>query len=309
MKLFGKSPIKIESKMPWSVLPEFAAPVVTDTQNFYQEFMNRIMQLTTSTGGWGGYTIDSFSYNGQMVLRSVCPHNQSVEVPLSTQMMASAPGYGGGVAMADGAFARMVNVCQSMHAHIPPPGSFVYSLAETEPVGYQTPSQFIPMDDFKKMYAGGYEDLLAQYNAELLKSSYAYSYVTSYADASVGGVGYYGESTPSILGELLKICPGLGSVRRACPDKSGCEYADAELSLSNLIQHVNDNHQWSREKIAEWLDIIAIEDPTVDLTIQPKKKETKRAEPSIGPSAEEVAKFYGTLTLGDATIKDLLGNV
>jgi len=105
-------------------------------------------------------------------------------------------------------------------------------------------------------------------------------------------VNYIGGSN-SIVSELLSICPGLGKVQRPCPE---CKAAPGYLTA--LIPHVNDAHQWSREKIAEWLDIIALDDPTVDFTIQPKKE--KHEYPSVGPDSEKAAKTilgYGTVTL------------
>jgi hypothetical protein len=189
---------------------------------------------------------------------------------MSSYLLMTAPTQGGGIAMADDAFTRLKNVCDSMHAHIPPPGQFLYTITDTEPIGYSSqyvPGGMIKMDDFKNLYAEEYAKQVEYMMA------YGQSYI-QYASASVGS-GSYGYGTPSILSTLLKLCPGLATVRRPCPHKCP-EYGKTKLPLSNMIQHVNDHHEWSREKIAEWLDIIALDDPNVDLTIKPIKKEKQR---------------------------------
>lgn len=119
-------------------------------------------------------------------------------------------------------------------------------------------------------------------------------------------------SPPSVIEQLIDVCPGLASVRRPCPEAkpidecddeglcNGCHSTEPE-ALTSLIPHINDVHKWSREKIAAWLDIIAIDDPDVDLTIRPKpKKETVNEQPSIGPSEEQkqaIVQAYGSVTL------------
>jgi hypothetical protein len=41
-----------------------------------------------------------------------------------------------------------------------------------------------------------------------------------------------------------------GSVRR-CPGGDGCKKS---LSLAAIMVHLNDDHRWSREQIAQWLE-------------------------------------------------------
>ena len=41
-----------------------------------------------------------------------------------------------------------------------------------------------------------------------------------------------------------------GSVRK-CPGGDGCKKS---LSLAAILVHLNDDHKWSREQIASWLD-------------------------------------------------------
>jgi hypothetical protein len=43
-----------------------------------------------------------------------------------------------------------------------------------------------------------------------------------------------------------------GSVRK-CPGGDGCKKT---LSLASILVHLNDDHKWSRERIASWLDTL-----------------------------------------------------
>jgi hypothetical protein len=43
-----------------------------------------------------------------------------------------------------------------------------------------------------------------------------------------------------------------GTIRR-CPGGDGCQ---KRLSLASIIVHLNDDHRWSREQIATWLDAV-----------------------------------------------------
>lgn len=62
--------------------------------------------------------------------------------------------------------------------------------------------------------------------------------------------------------QLAKVCPALKTVKTFCPvcDRSRGYYP---LSLSSLIQELNDGHQWTREQIADFLESL-----NVDLTIR-----------------------------------------
>jgi hypothetical protein len=40
-----------------------------------------------------------------------------------------------------------------------------------------------------------------------------------------------------------------------CPDQS-CAIKDQDQPIYHLIQHLNDHHQWQRERIADWLDTL-----------------------------------------------------
>ena len=43
-----------------------------------------------------------------------------------------------------------------------------------------------------------------------------------------------------------------GTIRR-CPGGDGCQ---KRLSLASIIVHLNDDHRWSREQIAQWLEAV-----------------------------------------------------
>ena len=68
---------------------------------------------------------------------------------------------------------------------------------------------------------------------------------------------------PSVVSQLFEICPGLTTTRSPCPEGDL-----GAVNLSSLIPHLNDNHRWTRERIADWLETL-----DVDLTVKPKIKE------------------------------------
>lgn len=85
-------------------------------------------------------------------------------------------------------------------------------------------------------------------------------------------VGSYTFSEPSITSALQSLVPALSTATSVCPAK-GCERAHPKL-LEYLIIHLNDDHRWTRESIADWLDTLDI-----DLTVQ--RKETPNADHRI----------------------------
>lgn len=74
---------------------------------------------------------------------------------------------------------------------------------------------------------------------------------------------------------ICKLVPGLRSAGAVatCPclrrwsRKTTCG-AFTNYTLPGLVVHLNDDHRWSRERIADWLDDFAKESG-VDLTVQP----------------------------------------
>lgn len=65
------------------------------------------------------------------------------------------------------------------------------------------------------------------------------------------------------LDALLRLCPGLQDASADCPE---CHLTGV-VPLGNLIPHVNDKHQWTRERIADWLETLPF-----DLSIKPPTK-------------------------------------
>lgn len=62
--------------------------------------------------------------------------------------------------------------------------------------------------------------------------------------------------------ELAEILPELFTFKTRCPVDEKCDYRE-KMNLSQAIQHLNDEHCWSREAIAYWLDTL-----DVDLTFK-----------------------------------------
>jgi hypothetical protein len=79
--------------------------------------------------------------------------------------------------------------------------------------------------------------------------------------------------TESLLAEMVRLIPALEKFTVTCPvvpfsegfPLSNCAYPDF---LSDIIIHLNDEHKWSRERIADWLDTLP-----VDLSFKAEIKE------------------------------------
>lgn len=74
-----------------------------------------------------------------------------------------------------------------------------------------------------------------------------------------------------LFAELVKLVPALNESTATCPDymsntymrPTGC--SPNQVALYIVVIHLNDNHGWSREKVADWLETLPI-----DLTINTK---------------------------------------
>lgn len=64
--------------------------------------------------------------------------------------------------------------------------------------------------------------------------------------------------------EMREVIPELFDYRTTCPGKD-CKAQYTDIDLYRLIQHLNDDHAWTRETIADWLDTL-----DVDLTFKAK---------------------------------------
>lgn len=78
--------------------------------------------------------------------------------------------------------------------------------------------------------------------------------------------------------ELGQVIPELFSFRAPCPHE-GCTEGVGSDTLYRLIQHLNDNHQWTRERIADWLDTLE-----VDLTFKLSDKESEEENEDVTDS-------------------------
>jgi len=53
--------------------------------------------------------------------------------------------------------------------------------------------------------------------------------------------------------KLAEIFPALLQTLRECPDQT-CDSPNDQHSVWYLVAHLNDDHRWSREEIASWLE-------------------------------------------------------
>ena len=70
-------------------------------------------------------------------------------------------------------------------------------------------------------------------------------------------------STHPVAKEVEELIPALGKEVRNCPSCG----PPVQFAIVVLVQHLNDKHKWTREKIADWLESLDI-----DLTIHPQKE-------------------------------------
>ncbi len=283
----------IKKKLP-------ALPILPTPESYSPMQFIYHLQALAYNKWYGSPTIDVQFDSSAVRVAVACPHGLAVEQMVSMSALEGHDANG----LAEVVFKQLQDICENQHAKIPPPGQYVYSLGSTEPIAYVAKNGPVyKMEDFKQMYANGYADIQGYLNTELLQG---YSTILS----SGFGASYGSPNSGSILTTLIAICPGLANIKRPCPDcKNVPGYDDRPTELCYLIQHLNDSHMWSRTKIAEWLDIIALDDPNVDLTIKPKEK---NEQPSIGPSSEEVATIYGIydeLTVDNGATAELIKGI
>ena len=109
--------------------------------------------------------------------------------------------------------------------------------------------------------------------------------------------GYF--DSVATVADLKRLCPGLGSRLPEgyhCP-QVGCENEprprDGPLNVLVLIIHLNDTHHWSREKIADYLEIL-----DVDLNLITKEQADAAAEAEATAAAIRSANVVPDWLLG-----------
>lgn len=116
-------------------------------------------------------------------------------------------------------------------------------------------------------------------------------------DGSFWTMGSYREH-PTVRA-LAEIVPAIRTARAECP---ACpEGARTPQNIATVIVGLNDQHKWTREQIADWLDMLPI-----DLTIQPKGQQ-ENADTNT-PDKDELAKaaldIYAAYGLTDKGVTD-----
>lgn len=102
---------------------------------------------------------------------------------------------------------------------------------------------------------------------------------------TVTGSTLNGYSESPVVTALAELVPAIRTHVAECPDD--CETMKAPLAW--LVVHLNDQHRWTRESIADWLDSLDI-----DLTIQPRGLPNADAGPSETDRAREaILAAYG----------------
>lgn len=126
------------------------------------------------------------------------------------------------------------------------------------------------------------------------------NYISPSEYAYAGSIGSYG-SHP-VVDALAQIVPAIRTATAECPE---CHSAHQPLAL--VIVHLNDQHKWPREKIADWLDLLDI-----DLTIQPKEshaidRPSQEKARYLEKAALDIYGAYGLISNKPVDIASILG--
>ena len=63
----------------------------------------------------------------------------------------------------------------------------------------------------------------------------------------------------SVVNALTRIIPDLAFATARCPAVAGqyrCKDTPSSMPITNICVHLNDQHGWTREEIADWLDTL-----------------------------------------------------
>lgn len=230
--------------------------------NQFGVFQNRIMELLYANG-WGSWQCHVDTNYPSLTFEAVCPHKQTCVHQISQGLFVEGIH---GAEIAETIFQRMLSACKA-HGPMLPPGQYLYTLQSAEPMGYMTyAGTLIDAQELKATYG----DMVAKMQAEIMTKMEQYIWNAPNAP------------WPSSMAKehpltgLVRLFPNLSAYSAPCPV---CKTASGPLG--RIIPHINDNHQWTREQIADWLDTL-----DVDLTAKPQAKEEENAQPS--PSPDEV---------------------
>lgn len=101
-------------------------------------------------------------------------------------------------------------------------------------------------------------------------------------------------SGATVTRDLRRLLPGL-STRVPCP-AAGCQ---AHADLENMVQHVNDQHRWTRAQIADWLESL-----DVDLTFPTEPP--AEPEPVVADWTAPMEDIYKAIATAQAHYNQLM---
>ena len=281
---------------PGSPLDKALGPSIPPPDSDYQ-FGAALEERISKMPGWNylgwtkSLTLATYDFHFR------CPHGPSLDYSISEQLLATAPWDGAVVdALIQGVYKRCA-VEHGISHHIYPKvvgGDSAIVAAQNawnqnhpavtmESVMKQlhyVADQFVtePLDaekvkkEFQEQIAKAYGIPLAAILPQSLKKPGVYEFQS----IDQGTMGLAPERTP--LDELAELVPALKSQHVRHPDpRAGCDPFDfapcgeqggALKTIGYMIVHLNDRHQWPREKIATWLESLH----NVDLTFQSAQK-------------------------------------
>lgn len=98
------------------------------------------------------------------------------------------------------------------------------------------------------------------------------------------------------VGGLRAIVPGLDETVR-CPARRRKRRCSLKQPASGVIVHLNDDHKWTREKIADWLDTL-----DVDLTVRRKDTDADNDADDDAEATGSYDTWYGDAFVPAGTV-------
>lgn len=168
-------------------------------------------------------------------------------------------GWSAGVQFDGAAYALRVE------AHCPHGGTAV-EMVSKQMVEYASPPPEYLAEDLARrmdhMCKSSHENFYPSYQNEPMhyygqKSAGPYAIPPYYPQPAMPAMNAGDPSSHPTVAALIKIVPALKTAKGSCPE---CP-RDQNTFVANVIVHLNDHHRWTREQIADWLDLLDIELP------------------------------------------------
>lgn len=184
-----------------------------------------------------------------------CPHGAEGDWSISAALVSSVANPED---LAAAVWPQMVGWCKKHHGPPKPETvDYVADLVNAQQITTPVAEVKISIDDMlSKAYAKAWGQAQKQFVNQILYGSAA-------------------QSSSPVVDDLAKLVPALATEKATCPGcGDGCAcgcgmkaidtgFSVSDRPVAEVIMHLNDQHRWTREQIADWLETLPI-----DLTIQ-----------------------------------------